>query len=195
LDQAEYNQQVKQLSKITGKRIADKVYVHWDVIKKYGPLFGIHLHDYLKGIADEYQLGHDWNVVKLSTKKHSVSFLYYPAFYKKFHPALKVATTIGIDAGKSKTTNYRVNRPILHRCETMMIPNSALQAHFCNMTTLQNANGLYEDVKIIGREDKWNALLKSKNMLEFVINAQNEIAKMVRRSPELPTLIIPDAVE
>lgn len=190
-----YFKNVNKLRNITGKRVAHNVYVHMDVIDRYdGDEFGISLKPLLNRIDRHCNITHDYNVVKLSTKDYSISLLNYPSFYKKFHPALTISTKVGLENMKSKTQKYITNRPILHRCETMMIPNSALQSMFCYQTQVENSFELYEDTKIIGRETTWVELLKSKELLEPLLNCQNEIARMMRQMPMLPITIVPDVV-
>ncbi len=178
--------------KICGKRVGHHVYIHCDALEHFKDGYNIDLHEFIVKLVNDIKIDHDFNVVKLSTKAYEVSLLNYPTFYKKFHPALSRSTKIGLESRKTKSQNYINNKPILHRCETMMIPNSALQSLFCYQTQVENSMGLYEDTSIIGRESKWNDLLKSKGLLEPLLNQQIEIAKMIRKAPSLPITVVPD---
>ena len=193
MDKLKYFSDVRKMMKICGKRVGHHVYIHWDAIVHFKDDYGIDLHDRIVKLADEIRIGHDWNVVKLSTKEYNISLLNYPSFYKKFHPALIQSTKVGLESMKSKTQKYITNRPILHRCETMMIPNSALQSMFCYQTQVENSFELYDDTKIIGRESTWVQLLKAKSLLQPLLDCQNEIARMIRQMPSLPTTVVPDA--
>ncbi|MCK5018480.1 MAG: hypothetical protein KAS32_15580 [Candidatus Peribacteraceae bacterium] len=100
-----------------------------------------------------------YNIIKLS--RDSISFLFYPKFGIIEHPELEKSITI--NNGNVSYNHYRNNPPILHRCE-LLLPNHPDKCKWKNLTKQEEAAGLFENTKIIGRKKQWKKLLRDKNL-------------------------------
>ena len=166
-----YFDHVERLMTITGKRIGHHVYVHMDAVEEFSLPLKYFIDDLVRGMGNDFE----FNVVKLSKREFNISLLNYPDFYKKVHPALTKSCKIDLHTLLVRIQSYNYNRPILHRTEFMMSPNHPLISKFMGISTMEEVKGLYDDTKIIGREVKWEELVRSKNFFEELLKIEEEI--------------------
>ena len=103
----------------------------------------------------------NWNLLKLHTREHAITFLVYPDFDNDPHPALATATKINLRTGTVVRTDFRqrANPPILHRKETFLPPNDPRGVEFAALTRQEEHHGLYREPSKIGLRVYWQTLL------------------------------------
>lgn len=106
-----------------------------------------------------------YNVVKLHSSGTKLSLCHYENFEDELHPALTSSINFEFKYLRYsyKCREYRNNRPILHRKELLYKYGTPYFNKMKLITEREEAAGLYEDTKRIGRENYWNQLLKDKN--------------------------------
>ena len=74
--------------------------------------------------------------------------------------------TVHFQTFRVKDRDYRKHRnpPILHRKETFLAPDNPLFDKFARLTRIEEAKGLYEDIRKIGTQDGWNEILAAKKL-------------------------------
>ena len=103
----------------------------------------------------------DWNLLKLHTKEHAITFLAYPDFDTDPHPVLAIATKINLRTGTIVRQDFRgrTNPPILHRKETFLSPDDPRAPEFAALTRQEEEYGLYREPSKIGLRLYWTTLL------------------------------------
>ena len=149
-------QLVKRLR--VGKRVGGEVYVHRDALARHDPTL-------LRLVSDHAECGgntFDWNVCKLSPRRHRVSLLLYPCFRERAHPALAAALTLDLGRGAGRVRRYsdRGNRPILHRKELLVGAADPDHRRFAALTEQEERAGLFDTPSIIGHERGWSEQLE-----------------------------------
>lgn len=124
----------------------------------------------------------DWNLLKLHTREHAITFLVYPDFEADPHPALAHSTKINLNTGRVVRTDYtqRANPPILHRKETFLPHNDPRREVFAELTRAEEAAGLYRDKSRIGLRLYWESLLKKMRLSYdgyLLVNASGDKAE------------------
>lgn len=141
-----------------GKLLPDAFYIHLSALHT----LDIQLQQYeslARSVAPQAELA---TIVKFSTNKPKVSYLFYPDFDTDAHPALH--SSIQVDV-KSLTFNFRDytdtdNPPILHRKETFVTSDYPLYEDFAALTRAQEALGLLYNTRGIGTRLGWEEKLK-----------------------------------
>ncbi len=105
-----------------------------------------------------------FNVVRFSSSRHSVSFLNYPRFVVDPFPLLLESWLVNLDV---ETTSYRSysnsqNPPIFHRKELLLGPSHPRYIEFDALTKSAEALGLFDRPKEIGYLHQWNKLVTQK---------------------------------
>ncbi|MDN2483433.1 DNA phosphorothioation-associated putative methyltransferase [Vibrio agarivorans] len=141
-----------------GKHLPDAIYLHRDAFS------GIpkHLSQFIPAVAKAVSLPDDeWNLVKLFKKDFRLSLLHYPSFYEDSYPALKQSLNVDLAKLSHKITSYESsdNPPILHRKETMVLPESEYYDHFISLTQEGENAGLYQNTRVIGFKRSWENLI------------------------------------
>jgi DNA phosphorothioation-associated putative methyltransferase len=97
----------------------------------------------------------DWNVVKV--RANSVSLLLYETFDEAAFPSLLAAVRVDLKAGSVARTDYRRrdNPPILHRKETLLLPDDPRRPAFAALTRLAEEYGLFAEPHRIGTRRAW----------------------------------------
>ena len=157
---AEYQEQVGSIG--CGKRLPGALYVFRDEQAD----FGEKLNRVLTALAAAYEVGPEFNLVKLRTDELKISFLSYPDFFSDAHPALHRAVTIDLVRGKARHTDYvdNLNPPILHRKENFLPESHPARVKFAELTKAEEAVGLYEHTATIGFKLNWERLLAEKGV-------------------------------
>jgi DNA phosphorothioation-associated putative methyltransferase len=105
--------------------------------------------------------GRDFNVVKLSQDRSSVSLLDYPDFFEAGFPILRRYWTVdpGTAAVRFRTYADSLNPPILHRKELLLPASHPQRETFAALTRAAEEIGLFDDPHRIGFKRAWDALL------------------------------------
>lgn len=152
MDARLYSQLVAQVK--IGKQLPEAIYLHKDAFSA----LPIALTKFIPAVAKALNLPDEqWNLVKLFKREFRLSLLHYPAFYNDAYPALKQSLNVDLAKLTHKLTCYcdSDNPPILHRKETMVLPNSEHYADFVSLTKEGENAGLYENTRIIGFKRSW----------------------------------------
>ncbi len=143
-----------------GKKLPDAIYVHGSTL----PQLSDKLRNVILAIGKALKIPRDqWNLVKLSRKQFSLSLLHYPTFEEESYPALKQSVTVDLQKLSHKVTDYTNydNPPILHRKETMVLPDHPQYEEFKQITEEGEQAGLYENSRHIGFKASWEALINT----------------------------------
>ncbi|MCG9544146.1 DNA phosphorothioation-associated putative methyltransferase [Vibrio sp. Isolate33] len=141
-----------------GKQLPDAVYLHRDALNALPNV----LTQFIPAVAKAVSLEDDnWNLVKLFKKEFRLSLLHYPDFYTDSYPALKQSLNVDLSKLSHKVMSYEGsdNPPILHRKETMILPDSEYFDHFTSLTQEGENAGLYENSRLIGFKRSWENLI------------------------------------
>lgn len=141
-----------------GKQLPDAIYLHKDAFSALPNV----LTQFIPAVAKAVNLGDEnWNLVKLFKKEFRLSLLHYPDFYTDSYPALRQSMNVDLSKLSYKLTSYgdSENPPILHRKETMILPDSEHFDHFTSLTQEGENAGLYENSHLIGFKRSWENLI------------------------------------
>ncbi|MFO6424187.1 DNA phosphorothioation-associated putative methyltransferase [Motilimonas sp. KMU-193] len=144
-----------------GKQLPDAVYLHRDAINALPS----ELQEFIPAVARALKLPDgEWNLIKLFKTEFRISLLHYPDFYVESYPTLQQSLNVDLSRLSHKVTSYHSseNPPILHRKETMILPDSEYLEHFTALTEEGERAGLYENTRIIGFKRSWLNLIQKK---------------------------------
>jgi DNA phosphorothioation-associated putative methyltransferase len=141
-----------------GKCTHEALYLHIDALPQAPPLLRVY-----EGCARAY-VGSvdDANILKMHRQKPQVSYLAYPDFETVPHPALRESLKVRFTGLQIEYRDYReaTNPFILHRKETFVAPDYPLRPKFEKLTKQEEARGLFQNTRVIGTLQGWNALLQ-----------------------------------
>jgi hypothetical protein len=160
MDLAQYRGAVERIP--YGKRLPSSAYV----FRGEGSDFGAELNALLAHLAAQFQIGPEFNVLKLRWDELKISFLAYPNFFDVAHPVLQRSATIDLVQGKVRRADYtqNPNPPILHRKETLLPLDHPRRDEFELLTRAEENAGLYEETATIGFQLNWDQLLRAKGI-------------------------------
>lgn len=141
-----------------GKQLPDAIYLHRDAFSALPSV----LAKFIPAVAKAVSLDDEsWNLVKLFKREFRLSLLHYPNFYTDSYPALRQSLNVNLSKLHHKITNYNntENPPILHRKETMILPESEHYEHFTALTQEGESAGLYKNSRLIGFKCSWENLI------------------------------------
>ncbi|MGL5602907.1 MAG: DNA phosphorothioation-associated putative methyltransferase [Silvania sp.] len=141
-----------------GKQLPDAIYIHRDAFSALPDT----LRQFIWAVAKAVKLeDSEWNLVKLFKKEFRVSLLHYPDFYSDSYPSLRQSLNVDLKKLSHRITKYDVsdNPPILHRKETMILPDNEYFQHFRLLTQEGEDAGLYANSHLIGFKISWNNLI------------------------------------
>lgn len=152
----------------TGKFVHSSRYLH---IKAFDSLS---LAD-LELIANAEKLaqvtkGINYNVVRISENKESISLLHYPGFFDQPFPKLNASWRVELHgAGRIHHRSYAdsLNPPILHRKELLLPPDHKEILKFQTLTNTAETLGLFDDPSRIGFQNQWEKLIAEKGYRLF----------------------------
>jgi DNA phosphorothioation-associated putative methyltransferase len=158
MDAVLYSQLVSEIK--IGKKLPDAIYIHKSAFDQISPKLATIINAVGKALKVPNE---DWNIVKLSRKKFSMSLLDYPTFFEESYPPLKQSVTVDLEKLGHKITDYSNydNPPILHRKETMITQGHPNYDEFCLITQEGEQAGLYEKARHIGFKASWEAIINS----------------------------------
>ncbi|TAF06531.1 MAG: DNA phosphorothioation-associated putative methyltransferase [Nostocales cyanobacterium] len=101
-------------------------------------------------------------LVKFSTNKLKISYLFYPDFDTDPHPALHSSIQVDVETLTVSFRDYTdtENPPILHRKETFVTPEYPNYEEFAALTRVQETLGLLNNTRGIGTRLVWEEKLK-----------------------------------
>jgi len=156
LDQFEAIAITCQRSRV-GKLLPDALYVHISALQALDPLLQAYESE-ARQIASSPEA---ITVVKFSTAKPTISYLFYPDFDSDPHPALQASLQVNL---QTREVNYRDygdadNSFILHRKETFVTTDYPHYQQFAALTRQEKALGLLENPRAIGTRLAWEERL------------------------------------
>lgn len=145
-----------QRSKV-GKRLPDALYVHSSALSALDPL----LQRYENQARQLANLTEAPTLVKFSTEKSSLSYLFYPDFDLDPHPSLQTSIQVNFYSGEVTRRDYSgaSNPFILHRKETFVTPDYPHYQQFAALTRQEEALGLLDNPRAIGTRLAWEERL------------------------------------
>ena len=160
-----------QQSKI-GKKLPTALYVHTSALEQLHPLIRLYesfakrfiisskideLESLLKNLVGEIYPPEFATIIKFNFDKPKISYLYYPDFDKKAHPALHRSIQIDVRIGEIDCRNYanNDNPPILHRKETFVNSDYPHYQQFVELTRQEEQLGLLKNTRGIGTLQGW----------------------------------------
>jgi hypothetical protein len=124
------------------------------------------LKELIDHLANQTRVQGAFNVLKISWSDFAVSFLDYEDFENAAHPLLGESVRVCLATGKVRRTKFveHINRPILHRKETLLSPDHPDIPKLRALTDAEEQAGLFDDPKTIGFEQNWKQLLEKKGL-------------------------------
>jgi len=157
MDAQQFAKLIKEVK--IGKQLPDAIYLHKDAFQALPNT----LIKFIPAVAKALNINDDeWQLVKLFKKEFRLSLLHYPTFYSDSYPALHKSINVNLSKLSHRITTYKnaQNPPILHRKETMILPDNAHYEHFIQITTEGENIGLYANSRIIGFQQSWLNLIE-----------------------------------
>jgi DNA phosphorothioation-associated putative methyltransferase len=142
-----------------GKLLPDAFYIHILALHSLDPLLQEYEHR-ARSVTPKAQAA---TLVKFSTNKPKISYLFYPDFDTDPHPALQASIQVDLETLEVNYRDYSTseNPPILHRKETFVTPEYPLYEQFAALTRAQEAVGLLDNSRGIGTRDGWEKRLQA----------------------------------
>jgi DNA phosphorothioation-associated putative methyltransferase len=142
-------------------------------------------------------------LVKFSTTKPKISYLFYPDFDIDPHPGLRASIQVNLETLETSQRDYSKakNPPILHRKETFITPDYPLYDLFSCLTKAQEAIGLLDKTSTIGTRKGWLERLQTfgvelnghalvmRHSLPFIPQIQRHKAALVRHDLSRPVRV------
>ncbi|MEL6496802.1 MAG: DNA phosphorothioation-associated putative methyltransferase, partial [Cyanobacteria bacterium J06623_7] len=140
-----------------GKHLPSALYVHSDALAKLDPV----LKDYESRARSSIANLERATIIKFSTDKPKISYLYYPDFDRDPHPQLHQSIVVDLATEQVSVRQYHNshNPPILHRKETFVTWDYHLYEIFAELTREEVALGLLDNGRHIGTLQEWTRLL------------------------------------
>ncbi len=142
-----------------GKLLPDAFYIHILALPALHPL----LQEYERYTRKVVPQVKEATIVKFSTSKPKISYLFYPDFDTDAHPALHTSIQVDLETLEVNYRDYSStdNPPILHRKETFVTPDYYLYKEFSELTSAQDALGLLDNSRGIGTKTGWEKRLQA----------------------------------
>lgn len=163
-----------------GKRLPDALYVHRDAFNSLPPVLREAVFE-AEDIASVTMGRFDYDVIKFSRTKHSISLLSYPTFFTEGFPGLVTSWSVNLDNKTFKQMNFSASDPwILHRKEEMLPPEHKSIPGFEKLTRQAEDLGLFKQTKTIGKRSVWDGLLRKAG----VQAVGNKLVEIKRANPK-----------
>jgi hypothetical protein len=145
-----------------GKRLPGACYLAREAIDHLPP----QLKELVDHLSDQTGVQGGFNVLKISWSDFAISFLDYEDFETAAHPFLSESVRVCLATGKIRRTRFveHINRPILHRKETLLSPDYPDILKLRALTNAEEKAGLFDDARTIGFEQNWKQLLEKKGL-------------------------------
>ena len=166
-----------------GKMLPDAFYIHILALHTLHPW----LQEYESRARSALPKVQAATLVKFSTNKPKISYLFYPDFDTDPHPALQASIQVDVETLEVGYRDYSdsENPPILHRKETFVTPEYPLYKEFAALTRAQVALGLLNHPRGIGTKLGWEQRLQV-----FGVEVQGHCL-IKRESSSITTNIVP----
>ena len=134
--------------------------------------------------------GVDYNVVRYSESRETISFLFYQAYFEDPFPVLKKSCLVNLLTGKVSKRDYSLvsNPPILHRKELLLPVGHPSIPDFAALTGVLEDAGLFSNVKSIGTQKIWERMVREAG-LGWIYDGPNvrkvEVAKRLSGRKEV----------
>lgn len=140
-----------------GKQLPNALYVHVSAIKA----LDLRLQEYEQQarITEDIKAA---TIIKFSTQKPQISYLFYPEFDSSPHPALTLSIIVNLETKQINYWDYTQsdNPPILHRKETFVTSEYPYYKIFEELTIIEEKLGLLKSTRSIGTKQEWEKQLK-----------------------------------
>jgi DNA phosphorothioation-associated putative methyltransferase len=142
-----------------GKMLPDAFYIHILALHTLDPW----LQEYESRARSALPQIKSPTLVKFSTSKPKISYLFYPDFDTDPHPALQASIHVDLETLQVGYRDYSdsENPPILHRKETFVSPEYPFYEEFAALTRAQVALGLLNHPQGIGTKLGWEQRLQA----------------------------------
>ncbi len=144
-----------------GKRVGDAVYLH-EALLASQPAAVQELSAAAAGLINLPATA--FNVIRFSTRRPEVAFLYYPEFFAEPFPALRSSWLVRLSTAQTTHSDFSTqdNPPILHRKELLLPAAHRDRARFARLTAaLDDCQAFDFAPHLIGRRAYWNEALAS----------------------------------
>ncbi|HAC63957.1 MAG TPA: DNA phosphorothioation-associated methyltransferase [Cyanothece sp. UBA12306] len=150
-----------QNSKI-GKKLPNALYLHTNAIACLDPI--LQEYEQQARVTEEIKQA---TLVKFSTDKPKISYLFYPDFDLDPHPALTLSIVVDLQTQQANYWNYSDsnNPPILHRKETFVTQDYPQYQEFAHLTYVEEALGLLNLSRSIGTRLEWEQRLNRHHLI------------------------------
>lgn len=127
-------------------------------------------------------------LVKFSTDKPKISYLFYPNFDTEAHPALEASLQIDLPDVRISYRDYTEteNPPVLHRKEAFVTRDYPLYEIFANLTRQEEKLGLLNNSRAIGTRKGWLECLADYN-----VEIENHTAIARRKKVKIQAATVP----
>jgi DNA phosphorothioation-associated putative methyltransferase len=141
-----------------GKKLPDAFYIHVSALHAIPEL----LQQYERATRSIAPNTEGATIIKFSTNKLKISYLFYPDFDIDPHPALKASVQVDLETDEVTYRDYNTseNPFILHRKETFVTPDYPLYEMFAELTRAQEALGLLSNKRGMGTRQGWEQRLQ-----------------------------------
>jgi len=161
-----------------GKHLPDAIYLHVSALSTVPTELQTLLTDTIEALALQQ---FEYQVLKFFKRDFKLSLLAYPKFFSEPFPVLQASYTIDLAKGSHRLLSFvdSQNPPILHRKETLLLPDHADISKFAALTQQCEQAGLFENPKTIGFKRNWERLIKRKGL-------QLKDSQLITTSPTKP---------
>lgn len=171
-----------------GKHLPDAIYLHVSALSALSTELQTLLTDTIEHLNLQQ---FEYQVVKFFKRDFKLSLLTYPDFFIEPFPVLHASCTIDLAKGSHRLLSFldSENPPILHRKETMLLPDHTDIAKFVALTRQCEQAGLFENPKTIGFKRNWASLIKRKGfqLIDGQLVALEQTAPVVQTASETTT--------
>ena len=145
-----------------GKILPNALYVHVSARSALEPLLQ-NYESHARLAAPQIK---EFTLIKFSTDKLKISYLFYPDFDTNPHPALLASIQVDIQSQQASYRDYSTsdNPPVLHRKETFVTPDYPLYEQFAELTRHEVSLGLLDNSRAIGTRQRWLQRLEEKGV-------------------------------
>ena len=139
-----------------GKQLPNALYVHTSAINSLHS--SLQEYEEKARVTDEIK---EATIIKFSTDKPKISYLFYPEFDSNPHPKLTLSIVVNLETKQTSYWDYTDadNPPILHRKETFVTPDYPHYEVFTHLTQLEEKLGLLKLTRSIGTQREWEKRL------------------------------------
>lgn len=147
-----------------GKQLPNALYIHKTTLPYLDP----DLQTYEKKARLTPEVA-EATIIKFSTDKPKISYLFYPDFIENPHPALTLSIVIDLITETVKFWDYSdtQNPPILHRKETFVTPTFPNYERFQHLSFVEEKLGLLDNARHIGTRQDWENRLSRYHLTFF----------------------------